>query len=215
MTKIDKVITTISKQGTKPLRFSQEKVSIKILRALYQIGINAIECTHRGIEAKGNFKKLIAVRETEIFDLLIGIGTIKNEVETETYLELGADFFISPNFVPEVAALLKSKEVLYIAGCTTTSQIITTEHTGIQFMKLFSANKIQPDLLESMKNIFPNLIFMTGGIDTNKEIIQDWYDARVTTIRKNLTSKKLMDEQDFETTLTQTKSVLNIIQIIK
>lgn len=218
MSKIDKVITTITNQGTLPLYFNEdETVSIEILRALYRAGIKAIEYTHRGIEAVSNFKKLIAIRDAEMYDLLIGIGTIKNELQTETYLELGADFFISPGFVPEVAALLKSKEILYIPGCMTPTEIIAAENKGIQFIKLFPGNKIEPDFLVSIKEIFPDLIFMpTGGVDTTKESIQAWFDAGVSAVGlgSRLISKKLMADQDYESLFTQTKSVLNIIQTI-
>lgn len=219
MTRIEKVITTITKQGTLPLYFNKdEAISIEILRALYSAGIKAIEYTHRGIEATENFKKMIAVRDAEMFDLLIGIGTIKNEAQTETYLELGADFFISPGFVPEVAALLKSKEILYIPGCMTPTEIIIAENKGIQFIKLFPGNKIEPDFLASIKDIFPDLIFMpTGGVDTTTESIQAWFNAGVSAVGmgSKLISKKLMAEKDYETIVTQTKSVLNIIQTIK
>lgn len=218
MSKIEQVITTITKQGTLPLYFNKdETVSIEILRALYRAGIKAIEYTHRGIEATENFKKMIAVRDAEMFDLLIGIGTIKNEAQTETYLELGADFFISPGFVPEVAALLKSKEILYIPGCMTPTEIIAAENKGIQFIKLFPGNKIEPDFLSSIKDIFPDLVFMpTGGVDTTKENIQAWFDAGVSAVGmgSKLISKKLMDDRDYETIETQTKSVLNIIKTI-
>jgi 2-dehydro-3-deoxyphosphogluconate aldolase/(4S)-4-hydroxy-2-oxoglutarate aldolase len=219
VSKIDLVITTITKQGTLPLYFNQdETVSIEILRALYRAGIKAIEYTHRGIEATANFKKLIAVRDAEMFDLLIGIGTIKNELQTETYLELKADFFISPGLVPEVADLLKSKEILYIPGCMTPTEIIAAENKGIQFIKLFPGNKIEPNFLASIKVIFPNLIFMpTGGVDTTKESIQAWFDAGVSAVGmgSKLISKKLMDAQDYKTIETQTRNVLNIIQTIK
>lgn len=219
MSKIEQVITTITKQGTLPLYFNKdETVSIEILRALYKAGIKAIEYTHRGIEATENFKKMIAVRDAEMFDLLIGIGTIKNEAQTETYLELGADFFISPGFVPEVAALLKSKEILYIPGCMTPTEIIAAENKGIQFIKLFPGNKIEPDFLSSIKDIFPDLIFMpTGGVDTTKENIQAWFDAGVSAVGmgSKLISKKLMDDKDYETIETQTKSVLNTIKNIQ
>ncbi len=218
MSKIDQIITTITNQGTLPLYFNKdETVSIEILRALYRAGIKAIEYTHRGVEATENFKKMIAVRDAEMFDLLIGIGTIKNERQTEAYLELGADFFISPGFVPEVAALLKSKEILYIPGCMTPTEIIAAENKGIQFIKLFPGNKIEPDFLSSIKDIFPDLIFMpTGGVDTTRENIQAWFDAGVSAVGmgSKLISKKLMDEKDYQTIENQTKNVLNIIKTI-
>jgi 2-dehydro-3-deoxyphosphogluconate aldolase/(4S)-4-hydroxy-2-oxoglutarate aldolase len=217
--KIDQVISTIIKQGTLPLYFNaDETVSIEILRALYRAGIKAIEYTHRGIEAAENFKKMIAIRNAEMPDLLIGIGTIKNAEQAETYLKLDADFFISPGFVPEVAFLLKSKENLYIPGCMTPTEIIAAENAGIRFIKLFPGNKIEPDFLASIKDIFPDLFFMpTGGVDTTKDSIQAWFDAGVVAVGmgSKLISKKLMDAKDYQTIESETKNVLELVNSIK
>lgn len=216
---IEQVINKITDQGMLPLYFNKEtEISIQLLRTLYASGIKAIEYTHRGIEAKENFKKMIAIRNAEMPDMLIGIGTIKNLAQAETYLELGADYFISPGFVPEVASLLKSKETLYIPGCMTPTEIIAAENTGVRFIKLFPGNKIEPDFLASIKDIFPDLIFMpTGGVDTTKESIQSWFEAGVSAVGmgSKLISKKLMEEEDYKTIEEQTKKVLNIIQTIK
>jgi 2-dehydro-3-deoxyphosphogluconate aldolase/(4S)-4-hydroxy-2-oxoglutarate aldolase len=217
--KTEHVIDTIVKQGILPLYFNaDETVSLEILRALYRAGIRAVEYTHRGDEATENFKKMIAVRDTEMSDLLLGIGTIKNLAQAETYLELGADFFISPGFVPEVAVKLINQEILYIPGCMTPTEIIAAENYGVRFIKLFPGDKIQPDFLASIKDIFPYLVFMpTGGVDTTKENIQAWFNAGVSAVGmgSKLISKNLMEAKDYQTIENQTKNVLNILQTIK
>lgn len=219
MNKTEHVIDTIVKQGILPLYFNaDETVSLEILRALYRAGIRAVEYTHRGNEATENFKKMIAIRDTEMSDLLLGIGTIKNLAQAETYLDLGADFFISPGFVPEVAVKLINQEILYIPGCMTPTEIIAAENYGVRFIKLFPGDKIQPDFLASVKDIFPYLVFMpTGGVDTTKENIQVWFDAGVSAVGmgSKLISKNLMEAKDYQTIEKQTKNVLNIIQTIK
>lgn len=216
--KIESVISTIIEQGMLPLYFNKnQEESIDILRALYRAGIKAIEYTHRGIEATENFKKMIAIRNAEMPDMLIGIGTIKNLAQAETYIKLGADFFISPGFVPDVNALLKNKDILYIPGCMTPTEIITAENAGVRFIKLFPGNKIEPDFLSSIKDIFPDLIFMpTGGVDTTEESIKAWFSAGVSAVGmgSKLISKKLMDTKDYETIENQTKKVLNTVKAI-
>jgi 2-dehydro-3-deoxyphosphogluconate aldolase/(4S)-4-hydroxy-2-oxoglutarate aldolase len=215
----DKFISIITTQGLLPLYFNEDElVSVEVLRSLYRAGIKAVEYTDRGFEAPENFKKMIAVRNVEMQDLLLGIGTIKNEAQAVTYLELGADFFISPGFVPKVATLLKRKSALYIPGCMTPTEIMAAENSGVRIIKLFPGNKIEPDFLSSIKDIFPELIFMpTGGVDTTKESIQAWFDAGVFAVGmgSKLISKKLMDNNDYQTIESQTKTVLSIIQSIK
>jgi 2-dehydro-3-deoxyphosphogluconate aldolase/(4S)-4-hydroxy-2-oxoglutarate aldolase len=219
MNTIEKVTNTIIEQGLLPLYFNEdETISIEVLRALYRAGIKAVEYTDRGIEAATNFKKMIAVRNVEMPDLLLGIGTIKSVSQTQIYLEMGADFFISPGFVPKIATLLKIKEILYIPGCMTPTEIIEAENSGVRFIKLFPGNKIEPNFLSSIRDIFPNLIFIpTGGVDTTVNNIQAWFDAGADAVGlgSKLISKKLMINEDYHSIENQTKNVLNTIKSIK
>lgn len=219
MSKIQTVINTIVQQGMLPLYFhANENNSIEVLKALYRAGIKAVEYTSRGETAANNFTKMVAVRNSEMPDLLVGIGTIKTKEQAEKYIEIGADFFISPGFVPEVAALLKEKEILYSPGCMTPTEIMVAENAGIPFIKLFPGNMLGPDFLSSIKDIFPDLIFMpTGGVDTTAENIGAWFKAGVSAVGmgSKLISKQLMANNDFATIESETKKVLRLIQTIK
>lgn len=219
MSKIQKASDAIVQQGILPLYFNtDEKVTIEILRAIYRGGIKAVEYTSRGDTAFTNFIKMVEVRNAEMPDMLLGIGTIKNLNQAEEYYKAGADFFISPGFVPEVAAFLKSKEVLYSPGCMTPTEIIAAENAGVKFIKLFPGNVLGPDFLKAIKDIFPKLDFMpTGGVDTTKESIQEWFNAGVSAVGmgSKLISKNLMESKDYATIESETKRVLEIIHSIK
>jgi 2-dehydro-3-deoxyphosphogluconate aldolase/(4S)-4-hydroxy-2-oxoglutarate aldolase len=219
MSTIQKVSDAIVQQGMLPLYFNEdESITIDVLRAIYRAGIKAVEYTSRGESALSNFTKMVEVRNAEMPDLLLGIGTIKNLQQAEDYFAVGADFFISPGFVPEVGAFLKSKGILYSPGCMTPTEIIEAENAGIHFIKLFPGNMLGPDFLSSIKDIFPKLLFMpTGGVDTTKENIGGWFKAGVSAVGmgSKLISKKLMEDKDYATIETETKSVLSLIQSIK
>jgi 2-dehydro-3-deoxyphosphogluconate aldolase/(4S)-4-hydroxy-2-oxoglutarate aldolase len=219
MNKIQQVSDAIVAQGMLPLYFNaDQEVTIEILRALYRAGIKAIEYTSRGEAALSNFTKMVEIRNAEIPDLLLGIGTIKNLQQAQEYHEVGADFFISPGFVPEVAAFLKSKEVLYSPGCMTPTEIIAAENAGVKFIKLFPGNMLGPDFLSGIKDIFPKLLFMpTGGVDTTRANIEGWFKAGVSAVGmgSKLISKQLMADRDYATIESETKAVLSLIQSIK
>ncbi|WP_125722038.1 bifunctional 4-hydroxy-2-oxoglutarate aldolase/2-dehydro-3-deoxy-phosphogluconate aldolase [Flavobacterium ustbae] len=219
MSKIQNTIDAIVNQGTLPLYFnSDENKTIAILRSLYKVGIKAVEYTSRGPEALSNFKKMIEVRNAEMPDMLLGIGTIKNLAQAETYYLAGADFFISPGFVPEVASFLISKEVLYAPGCMTPTEIIAAENAGVQFIKLFPGNILGPDFMSGIKDVFPNLTFMpTGGVDTTKTSIQSWFNAGVSAVGmgSKLISKKVMEYEEYDTIEKETKNVLEIIENLR
>lgn len=219
MTNTQSVSDAIVKQGMLPLYFNaDQEVTIEILRSIYKAGVRAVEYTNRGEAALRNFTKMVEIRNAEMPGLLLGIGTIKNVEQAEHFLNAGADFFISPGFVPEVAAFLIPKNLFYSPGCMTPSEIIAAENAGVKFIKLFPGNMLGPDFLSGIKDIFPNLLFMpTGGVDTTQENIAAWYKAGVSAVGmgSKLISKPLMEAKDYATIEAETKKVLELIQTIK
>lgn len=219
MSKSQQAIDAIVAQGILPLYFNpDENVSLEILRAIQKAGIKAIEYTNRGEAAFNNFKKMVAVRNAEMPGLLMGIGTIKNLQQAKDYVSAGADFMVSPGFVPEVAAYAISNDIFYAPGCMTPSEIIAAENAGVKFIKLFPGNILGPEFLSSIKEIFPKLLFMpTGGVDTTKESIEGWFKAGVCAVGmgSKLISKKLMEQKDYATIESSTREVLALIQSIK
>lgn len=213
------VSDAIVNQGILPLYFNaSEEVTLDILRSIYRAGIKAVEYTNRGAAALENFKKMVEIRDAEMPDLLLGIGTIKNVEQAQNFLDAGADFFISPGFVPEVAEFLIAKDLFYSPGCMTPSEIIAAENAGVKFIKLFPGNMLGPEFLSGIKDIFPNLLFMpTGGVDTTQENISSWFKAGVSAVGmgSKLISKPLMQEKDYATIEAETKKVLDLIQAIK
>lgn len=218
MTKIQTVTNAIVNQGILPLYYNDdETVTLDILKSLYKAGIRAVEYTSRGESALSNFKKMIEIRNAEMPEMLLGIGTIKNLQQAEEYYEIGADFFISPGFVAEVAAFLIPKDILYSPGCMTPTEIITAEAAGVTFVKLFPGNALGAGFMSAIKDVFPNLKFMpTGGVDTTKESIESWFKAGVSAVGmgSKLISKDLMAAQDYTTIENETKKVLEIIQTL-
>ncbi|MCR4031947.1 MULTISPECIES: bifunctional 4-hydroxy-2-oxoglutarate aldolase/2-dehydro-3-deoxy-phosphogluconate aldolase [Flavobacterium] len=219
MSTIENAIEVILQQGMLPLYFNaDENKSVAILKTLYNVGIRAVEYTSRGPEALSNFNKMIEVRNAELPGMLLGIGTIKNLAQAETYYLAGADFFISPGFVPEVASFLIGKEVLYAPGCMTPTEIIAAENAGVKFIKLFPGNILGPEFMSGIRDVFPDLTFMpTGGVDTTKQSIETWFNAGVSAVGmgSKLISKEVMEYEAYETIEKETKRVLDLIEAIR
>jgi 2-dehydro-3-deoxyphosphogluconate aldolase/(4S)-4-hydroxy-2-oxoglutarate aldolase len=215
----EQVIPVITGQGMLPLYFnSEETVSVEVLRAIYRAGVKAVEYTNRGEAALQNFKKMVEVRNGEMKGLLLGVGTIKSLNDAKNYIAAGADFLVSPGFVPEVASYAASNTIFYAPGCMTPSEIIAAENAGIKFIKLFPGNMLGPEFLSGIKDIFPKLLFMpTGGVDTTRENIEGWFKAGVCAVGmgSKLISKKLMEQKDYTTIESMTKEVMGLINAIK
>ena len=219
MSQTQKITEAIISQGMLPLYFnSSEEVSLDVLKAIYAAGVKAVEYTNRGDAALSNFKKMVALRNESMPGLLLGVGTIKNQQQANDYLAAGADFLVSPGFVPDVAAHCVANDIFYAPGCMTPTEIIAAENAGIKFIKLFPGNMLGTEFLTTIKDIFPKLFFMpTGGVDTTKENIESWFKAGVCAVGmgSKLISKKLMEAKDYATMQTETKKVLELIASIK
>lgn len=219
MNSIQKVSNAIVNQGILPLYFNaDETITIETLLAIYRAGIRAVEYTNRGEAALQNFRKMVETRNSEMADLLLGIGTIKNLQQAQDFVEAGADFFISPGFVPEVADFLISQDKFYSPGCMTPTEIIAAENAGVKFIKLFPGNMLGPDFLSGIKDIFPNLLFMpTGGVDTTRQNIEGWFKAGVSAVGmgSKLISKKLMADKAYAQMEDETRKVLEIVSSVK
>lgn len=219
MSKTKQTADIIIAQGMLPLYFnSSEEVSLDVLKSIYRAGVKAVEYTNRGDSALANFKKMVTLRNTEMPGLLLGVGTIKNMQHATDYLAAGADFLVSPGFVPDVAAHCVANDIFYAPGCMTPTEIIAAENTGIGFIKLFPGNMLGLDFLTGIKDIFPKLLFMpTGGVDTTRENIEGWFKAGVCAVGmgSKLISKKLMEAKDYATIERMTKEVLDLISSIK
>lgn len=219
MNKTKQITDAIISQGMLPLYFNaDETVSLEVLRALFRAGVKAIEYTNRGDAALQNFKKMVEVRNAEMQGLLLGVGTIKNMQQAKDYLSAGADFLVSPGFVPDVAAYCVANDIFYAPGCMTPTEIIAAENAGIGFIKLFPGNILGTEFLTAIKDIFPKLLFMpTGGVDTTKESIESWYKAGVCAVGmgSKLVSKKLMEAKDYAAIEQATKDVMALITSVK
>lgn len=219
MTDKNTILESIKTQGLLPLYFNaDETISIEILRALYNAGIRAVEYTNRGEEALSNFKAMVKVRNNEMANLYLGIGTLKNLEDAEKYVAAGADYLISPGFVPDIAVYAKANNLLYAPGCMTPTEIIAAETAGVTFIKLFPGNALNPEYLSSIRGLFPKLEFMpTGGVEATEESIAAWFDAGVCAVGmgSKLVTGELMKQKDYNTIEVNTKKILNIIKSLR
>ncbi len=209
----------IVRQGVLPLYFYKDTgVSIEVLRSLYRAGIRAVEYTNRGEAAFQNFIKMREMRDAELKGLHLGIGTIKNEFAAKSYMDAGADFFVCPGLIEEVAEVADNKEMLWVPGCMTPSEIIRAENMGAKMIKLFPGNILGPSFMSAIKELFPGLVFMpTGGVDLDKENIAAWFKAGVSAVGmgSKLISKTLLEQKDYAKIEALTKQAIDIVNSVR
>ncbi|MFM6975451.1 MAG: bifunctional 4-hydroxy-2-oxoglutarate aldolase/2-dehydro-3-deoxy-phosphogluconate aldolase [Sphingobacteriaceae bacterium] len=216
MTKKEQLLKLIPEQGILPLYFYKDtEVSIEILRVLYQAGIRTVEYTNRGEAALKNFETMRQLCDTEFKGMFLGVGTIKDKKMAQDFINVGADYIVSPGLIDEVAEIANQHDMLWVPGCMTPSEIIKAESLGAQFVKLFPGNVLGPGFMSAIKELFPKLLFMpTGGVDLNEANISGWFKAGVSAVGmgSKLITKEILEQKKYEELHQNTLQVLALIK---
>ena len=219
MSKKNELLKLIPQQGILPLFFHKDaEVSIQVLKALYNAGIRAVEYTNRGEAALANFKLMKQLCESEMKDLYLGIGTMKNAEMAKTFIDAGADYLICPGWVPEVAEVADQHDMLWVPGCMTPSEIIAAENKGARMIKLFPGNVLGPGFMSAIKELFPQLLFMpTGGVELDRDNIAAWFKAGVCAVGmgSKLITKPLLEAKQYDQITEATRAVMAIIKTMQ
>ena len=206
----------LCKEKILPLFYNDSiETSIKILKTLYNAGIKIVEYTNRGANALNNFVELRKIVNEEMPGLQLGAGTVKSTVDAQLFITAGADFIVSPIVNADVAKIAEKAGLLWIPGCMTPTEIFTAETNGATVVKIFPGNILGDSYITSIKELFPNILFMpTGGVEVSKENLSAWFNAGVCAVGmgSKLISKSILENKDYEKLSMDTKQVLQIIQ---
>lgn len=219
MSKKDIVLDAILTQGSLPLFFYEDsQVSLEIVRTLYKAGIRVFEYTNRGAAALANFTVLKKAQQEEMPDLQLGIGTIKTAAEATVFITAGADFIVAPVINPEVGAIARQHDLLWIPGCMTPTEIHTAQQHGAALIKLFPANILGPEFMASIKELFAGQLFIpTGGVDLNIDSISTWFKAGVCAVGmgSKLISKNVLENRLYEQLYSDAIKLTEMVQASK
>ncbi len=213
------IVELIIQQGVLPLYFHADPdKSVRILKALYEAGIRAVEYTNRGEAAPENFRQLLKTRDKELPEMQLGIGTIKNKKEAKNYIKLGADFIVCPGIIEEVAETVHKEDMLWVPGCMSPTEIIRAEEAGAKLVKLFPGSLLGPSFVSAIKELFPGLLFMpTGGVETERENLSAWFKAGVSAVGmgSKLITKTIMEKGAYDELVSKTKEALALVKEVR
>ena len=97
----------------------------------------------------------------------LGIGTVVNSKQLLNLPIPNIRFVVSPGFVDDVADFCHRKNIQYIPGIETSSEIIKAQNNGYDLLKFFPSEFIGgSEKLKAFSSVFPKISFMcTGGIN--------------------------------------------------
>lgn len=176
------VAQTILNTGIVPVFYHPDAdVTKQVINACYDGGIRAFEFTNRGDFAHEVFREISLYAKKELPDLVLGVGSVVDAGTTSLYLQLGADFIVSPVVNPEMAKVCNRRKIMWSPGCGSLSEISLAEELGAEIVKIFPASQVGgPGFVKSVLGPNPwTLIMPTGGVKPEEDNLKEWFESGV------------------------------------
>jgi len=179
------VLDAIIRTGMVPVYYNKDAETAKnILKACYVGGIRAFEFTNRGDFAQDVFAELIKFALRECPDMILGIGSIVDAPTASMYIQLGANFVVSPLLNPDVAKVCNRRLIPYTPGCGSVSEIGFAHELGCDLCKIFPAGSVGgPSFVSNILAPMPwTLLMATGAVEPTEENLTKWFKAGVSAV---------------------------------
>lgn len=205
--------------GMVPLFYHPDiELGKKAISACYRGGARLLEFTNRGDYAHEVFGALNKFCAKELPEMILGVGSVTDAAAASLYMQLGANFVVTPVLREDIALACNRRKVLWSPGCGSLTEIARAEELGCEIVKLFPGGTYGPGFVKDIKGPQPwTSIMPTGGVSPTMESLKAWFEAGVTCVGmgSKLISGDLLKSGDFETLEKRTREALKIIQELK
>ena len=174
------IVSRIVDSGLIPIFYQKDlEVSKKIVQACVDGGSGIVEFTNRGDLAYEVFVGLAKWCADNVPQVALGVGSVIDSGTAALYINSGANFIVSPVVNAEVAKICNRRQVAYLPGCGTVSEISFAEELGAELIKIFPGGEMGgPKFIKSVLGPMPWVkIVPTGGVDTTWESVSAWIQA--------------------------------------
>jgi len=213
------VALKMKEQGMVPLFYHPDlDIAKKVLTACYQGGARLLEFTNRGDYAHEVFRDLNKFCEKELPEMIMGVGSVTDGGTASLYMQLGANFVVTPVLREDIAIVCNRRKVLWSPGCGSLTEIARAEELGCEVVKLFPGGIYGPGFVKAIKGPQPwTSIMPTGGVSPTEENLKGWFGAGVTCVGmgSKLITKDAVKNKDYKAIENLTREALKIISTLK
>ena len=213
------VAQVMNETGLVPLFYHHDiEVSKQIVKACYNGGARLLEFTARGDFAYEIFAALNKYATTELPGMILGVGSVTDAAGASLYMQMGANFIVTPVFRKDIAEVCNRRKVLWSPGCGSLTEIAAAEEMGCEIVKLFPGDIYGPAFVKGIKGPQPwTSIMPTGGVAPTEESLTEWFNSGVTCvgIGSKLIFKNDNGQFDYNGIEELTKKCISIIKRFK
>lgn len=174
------VYNKIMETGIIPVFYHKDvNICKKVMEACYKGGARIFEFTNRGDFAHEVFSDISHYVFDKLPEMVLGVGSVVDGATTALYIQLGADFIVSPVLKEDMAIICNRRKIPWMPGCGTLTEISKAEELGAEIVKIFPASQIGgPSFMKNIKGPCPwTNILPTGGVEPTEKNLSEWFSA--------------------------------------
>ena len=179
-----KVLQVLSEGRFVPLFYHPDAdTAFQIAAACYRGGARVIEFTNRGPFAHEVFAILRKEIWRELPGMLLGIGSVQDAGTASLYIQMGADFVVTPLLRTDVISTCNRRKVAVIPGVSTSSEIGIAEEMGCELVKITPGDVLGPAFLKAHLAPCPwTRAMISGGVTPDEGSLRAWFQAGATCV---------------------------------
>jgi 2-dehydro-3-deoxyphosphogluconate aldolase/(4S)-4-hydroxy-2-oxoglutarate aldolase len=214
------VLNTVAEIGVVPLFYNKDPELVKqVVKACYKGGARVFEFTNRGDFAHEVFAEINKWCEKECPDMIMGVGSVIDPGTAALYIQLGANFIVSPLLNSEIAKICNRRKIPWMPGCGTVSEINFAEELGVEIVKIFPGKEVGgPSFVKAIKGPCPwTSIMPSGGVSPEKENLEAWFKAGATCVGlgSQLFPKDIIAAGKFDIIENKMRDVISLVKELK
>ena len=214
------VTLQMKEQGIVPVFYNPDPgICFEVARACYKGGLRIFELTNRGDYAHELFAWLNKKLARECPGMIAGAGSVIDAPTAVLYMQLGANFIVSPTLHKEMAFACNLRKVLWIPGCGSATEISDAERLGAEIVKIFPASQLGgPGFVKAVRGPRPWTSLMpSGGVEPTEENLAGWFSAGVHCVGMGakLITNDIIQNRDFGLLEKKVKDAVQLIQKIR
>lgn len=177
---------------------------------LYEAGLRCFEVS---FSAPGAAEQIAWMKANLPADACVGAGTVLTVAQAMEAEAAGADFQLAPSTNPEVMDYCRSKDIPFMPGVFSPTDISVALAHGCRVLKLFPADSVPMSYCKAMQGPFPDTKYVAvGGVSPKNaaEFLKAGYAG--VGFGSSLARKELFEKKDWNQITAEVAAFLNSLK---
>lgn len=214
------VAIKMKETGIVPVFYHPDAETCKsVVKACYEGGIRVFEFTNRGDFAHEIFSELNKWAAIQCPEMILGVGSVVDAPTAALYIQLGANFIVSPLIDEETARVCNKRKIAWSPGCGSVTEVGRAHELGSEVVKIFPGSQVGgPEFVSAVKGPMPYASIMpTGGVSPDEANLTGWFKAGVHCVGmgSQLFPKNVLASKDWNEIAVKCRAALDIVQKLR